>query len=60
MTWDNVQQLIRIVMHIVAGYLLNNGIVTEEVSTQLTAGVISLASVAWWFFWNKKRPESTA
>lgn len=60
MTWDNVQQLIRIIMHIVAGALVQSGWISEDISVQLTGGVISLASVLWWVFWNKKRPETNA
>ena len=54
MTWDNIQQLIRIVMQVVAGMLISRGVITEEIGATLTGGVISLGNVVWWVFWNRK------
>ena len=57
MTWDSVQQFIRIGMQMLAGGLVSKGYITEDIATQLVGGVISLAGVAWWLFWNKNRAE---
>lgn len=59
MNWDNVQQLIRIIAQIGAGALVSKGVITEDIATQLTGGILSLASVAWWIFWNNKRDKPT-
>lgn len=55
MNWDSVQQLIRIIAQIGAGALVSRGLITEDIATQLTGGIMSLAMVAWWIFWNNKR-----
>lgn len=57
MNWDSVQQLIRIVAQIGAGALVSRGVITEELSTQLTGGILSLATVAWWVFWQNGRSD---
>lgn len=55
MTWDSVQQLIRIVMQIIAGALISKGVMTDAIATQLTGAIMSLAGVAWWFVWEKNK-----
>jgi len=54
MNWDTIQQFLRIVMQVVSGYLVGQGFLTDEMMVTLTGGVISLANVAWWFFWHRK------
>ena len=53
--WDTIQQLIRILMQFVGGYLVSKGILTEEVVAQLTGAVLSFAGVIWWFFWDRTK-----
>lgn len=55
MTWDTVQQVVRIVLNAVGGILIGKGYLSEEMSTTLTGGLLSLGSVAWWFFWDRHR-----
>jgi hypothetical protein len=57
MTWDTVQQLVRIILQLVAGWLLSRGWITEEMSTTLVGSLLSLAGIAWWAFWNTARPD---
>lgn len=54
MDWNSVQQILRIVMQVVAGMLMSKGVLNEEMATALTGGVMSLAGVAWWAYWNKQ------
>jgi len=53
--WDTVQQLVRIVMQFLGGYLVSKGILTEEVAAQLSGAILSIAAVAWWLFWDKSK-----
>lgn len=55
MKWDTIQQLIRILAQMGGAALVTNGMLTEDMATQLTGGVMALASVAWWIFWESKR-----
>lgn len=59
MTWDSIQQLIRILMQIFSGWLIGQGYLTEEMTVTLTGGVLSLANVVWWLLWNRKAQPST-
>lgn len=54
-TWDMIQQLVRILMQFVGGALVSKGILTEEIAAQMSGAVLSLAGVAWWLLWNRKR-----
>lgn len=60
MTWDTVQQLIRIILQIAAGWLLSLGYITEEMATTLVGSVLSLAGIVWWALWQRGRPDTPA
>lgn len=53
--WDTVQQLIRIIMQFIGGYLISEGIMTEAVVSQLTGAVLSITAVVWWLFWDRTK-----
>ena len=55
MNWDTIQQLVRIIMQVVAGMLVSKGVLTEEMGVTLTGAVVSLGSVAWWVIWQRHR-----
>lgn len=58
MTWDTVQQLVRILMQLGAGILVQRGFITEEMSITLVGAVVSLGGVAWWALWERTRPSA--
>lgn len=55
MTWDSIQQAVRIVLYALSGSLVTKGYLTEEVLNTLIGAVLALGSVGWWFFWERKR-----
>lgn len=55
MTWDTIQQLLRILMQVVAGMLVSKGLITSEMGVTLTGAIVSLGSIAWWVFWQRGR-----
>lgn len=55
MTWDTAQQFVRIGLQLGAGALVSKGILTEEMAETATGALLSLAGVAWWALWNRKR-----
>jgi hypothetical protein len=55
MTWDNVQQIARILAYGVSGYLVNAGQLDPANGETLGGALLGLLSVAWWFFWNRKK-----
>lgn len=54
MSWDTMQQFLRIVMQIVSGVLVGRGILTEEIAVTLSGAVLSLGNVVWWLIWNRR------
>ena len=57
MTWDTVQQLVRIILQIFAGWLMSKGWITEDMMTTLVGSGVSLLGVVWWIAWNGTRPR---
>lgn len=56
MTWDTVQQLVRILMQLAAGFLVNQGLITSDMSTTLVGSVVSIGGILWWVLWDRNRP----
>lgn len=55
MKWDDVQQVLRIVIYAVAGYFFGDGVVNGELFQSAVAGLMSVGNFAWWFIWNRGR-----
>lgn len=55
MNWDTIQQLVRVIMQVVAGMMISKGIITEEMGVALTGAIVSLGGIAWWVFWQRSR-----
>ena len=55
MTWDSIQQVLRIVFNAIGGILVGKGYLTEDMSTTLIGALLSLGSGGWWFFWQRGR-----
>ena len=49
------QQVLRIVLNAAGGVLIGKGYLTEEMSTTLIGGLLSIGSVAWWAIWQRGR-----
>jgi hypothetical protein len=56
MTWDTVQQLVRILMQLGAGFLVQRGLITEAMTTTLVGSGVSLLGIVWWMVWDRTRP----
>lgn len=55
MNWDTVQQAVRIILGWLGAYLVSKGLVNAENAATLTGGLLMVAQVGWWMFWNRKR-----
>jgi hypothetical protein len=53
MNWDSIQQVIRIVLYALGGYLLGDGVTQGELFQGAVGGVISVGSFLWWLYWNR-------
>jgi len=59
MSWDDVQQVVRIVMNGVGMWLAAKGLPDNIVQAIIGVGMSS-AAVAWWYFWNRSRSTAPA
>lgn len=57
MTWNDIQQMLRIVMNGLGMWLAAKGL-PEDIVLAVTGGLMSAAAVAWWWFWNRTRPAA--
>jgi len=55
MTWDQLQQVIRILLYAAGGYFLNDTITSGELFQGAVAGVLSIGSFVWWYAWERNR-----
>lgn len=55
MTWDSIQQVVRILLYALAGGLVTKGFLTEEMLNTAIGGVLAIGSAVWWFVWERKR-----
>ena len=58
MTWDDIQQIIRIVAYAISGFLVSAGQLDPAHGETLGGALLGLASVGWWWFWNRKKPAA--
>lgn len=58
MTWDTVQQLLRIILQVIAGSLISAGYLRAEDAQVMVGALVSLGGIAWWALWERKRPSS--
>lgn len=59
MNWDSIQQIVRIVMYAVSGWLMKMGW-PEDMTIALTGVATGAAAIAWWFFWQRNREDVVA
>lgn len=58
MTWDSIQQVVRIVAYAAGGYLLGDGVAQSAQFQAAVGGVLSVGAFVWWFMWERNRPAS--
>lgn len=55
MTWDRIQQLIRIVAYMAGSGLFGSEVASGDLFTAAIGGIVSVGAFAWWWFWERKR-----
>lgn len=55
MTWDQLQQVIRILLYAGGGYLFGDAVTEGEMFQQAVAGVLGAGAFVWWWVWEKNR-----
>ena len=55
MTWDTMQQFVRIILGWFGAYLLSNGVSDAAMVETLTGGLLMVTQFVWWWFWNRVR-----
>lgn len=53
MTWDTLLPLLRHLLQFAGGYLISMGFLDAAMTETLIGGLLSIGSVAWWFFTKK-------
>lgn len=58
--WDSVQQIIRILLYVATGWLVQRGILDESTATALAGALLGLATGLWTFWWNRRQVVTVA
>lgn len=59
MSWDQLQQVIRILLYALGGWALGDAVTSGADFQNAVSGVLAVGSFAWWFFWDRKRSDTT-
>lgn len=55
MKWEDIQQVVRILAFMVAGFLGERGGLDPANVETLGGALLAIASVVWWWFWNRNK-----
>jgi len=50
MTWDRLQQLIRITAQVAGGYLVGDAVAQGEMYQAAVSGLVNIAAFGWWMY----------
>jgi hypothetical protein len=51
---SNIQQLVRIILQIIAGYALGDAIANSSEFQTAVSGLLSVGTFVWWYLANRK------
>ncbi|MDP2619918.1 MAG: hypothetical protein Q8P46_07030 [Hyphomicrobiales bacterium] len=57
-TWDSIQQVLRILIFAIGGYVFGDAVVNGEVFQGFAGGILNVGAFIWWWYWNKKGVEA--
>lgn len=57
MGWDSIQQMVRIVLYTLGGYLLGSEVAQGDLFQGAVSGLLSVGAFFWWWFWQHGRTE---
>ena len=58
MTWDSIQQIIRIIAYAVGGYFLGDAVTNGEMFQAAVSGVIAVGAFIWWLVYQRAKPTT--
>ena len=56
MSWDSIQQIIRIIAYAVGGYFLGDAVTNGEMFQAAVSGLIAVGAFLWWMFYQRAKP----
>lgn len=55
MDWDKIQQVLRIILYTVGGWVFNDAVTQSDLYQAAVGGVLSIGAFIWWYVWERKR-----
>lgn len=55
MTWDTLQQFIRIAMYSAGSYFFGEAVADGELYQAAIAGAVAIGAFVWWAVWERRR-----
>lgn len=56
MTWDSIQQILRIVLNAGGAALLGNSVAQGELYQAAVGGALSIGAFVWWMVYQSSKP----
>ena len=56
MSWDAIQQIIRIIAYAAGGYFLGDAVTSGEMFQAAVAGLLSVGAFVWWLVYQQNKP----
>lgn len=56
MTWDSIQQILRIILYSGGGMVFGDAVAQGELYKAAVGGVLAVGAFMWWLLWERKRP----
>lgn len=55
LSWDQIQQVVRIVLYSGGGYLFGESVADGQLFQSAVGGLMSVGAFAWWLIWDRQR-----
>ncbi len=55
MTWDSIQQIVRILLYSAGSYLFGQAVADGALFQAALAGILPVGAFFWWLFWDRNR-----
>lgn len=53
MTWQSIQQFVRIALYTAGGFFLGEGVMDGDLAQDAIGGVVAIGAFVWWLVWER-------
>ncbi len=57
MSWDQLQQVLRIILYAIGGWAFSDAVVQGADFQNAVSGLLAVGAFIWWWVWDSKRSD---